>query len=64
MTNSQKDDIIRSLKKIRDLVVASDLEIDQEKLIMGDHSAVKMRDELKMQQAYLALFDLFTKLDD
>ena len=58
-----KNEVIRLLKHMRTLVTKDTIDVDQEKIAEGDLSAVTIKDEAKMRQAHLILFDVFSKLD-
>ena len=64
MDSNKRDAIIIELRRVKELILGSDIKINKERLQAGDFSAVNIQDEMKMNQAYLALFEIFRKLEE
>ena len=64
MDSAKRDSIIYDLRRVKELILGSDVKINRERLSAGDFSAVQIQDEMKMNQAYLALFEIFRKLEE
>ena len=58
-----KNDIIRRLKYVRKLVQDGSADLDKDKMLKGDLSGIEFDNPVKMQHAYMELFQLFEKLD-